>query len=66
MKQQLIESVDAMGYLIQQNDKKGELGVELMHLHSMMQEMEQTEDFETLVDLHLQCVYYVRRSILNI
>ena len=66
MKEQLIQSIDALGYLLQQKDQKGELQVELLNLHQMMAEMEETEDLETLVDLHLQCVYYVRRSILNI
>ena len=66
MKEQLIQSIDALGYLLQKNDTKGELQIELLNLHDMIKGMEECEDFVELIDLHLQAVYYVRRSILNI
>lgn len=64
MKEHLIQSIDTLGYLLEGSDPDGELQIELIHLHSIMTEMKDTNDFETLIDLHRQGVEYVRSFLL--
>ena len=65
MKEQLIKSIDLIGYIIQTGDTKGELQIQLGELSDLLLKMKDTDDNDKLLELHQQSIDYLNTSIVN-